>query len=114
MIDKTNVKIWIEKNRGGAGYGTIKFDFWDNSIWKKTYEEIVEYITKRFEKTKSELEYYYCLLYLEKHLHEKLKYLPYKESDQYKRAIGIKVESKDIRVKSQSLVTKAQMFSIER
>lgn len=113
MIDKTNVQQWIEYNRYGVRYGTIVFYFWDESIWKKTYEEIVEYLTNRFDKTNSEIEYYYCLLYLEKHLSEKLRYLPYKESDQHKRSIGIPVDTNKVS-KIQSKVKKFSTFSVMR
>lgn len=113
MTNKTDIKKWIKNNRSGIGYGTILFDFWDVSIWKKTYEGIVEYLTKRFEKTKNEIEYYYCLLYLEKHLPEKLRYLPYEESDQYKRSIGIVVDNSRVS-KVQSKVKKFNTFSVMR
>ena len=106
MTDKTNVQKWIENNKYGVGV----FDLWDESVWKKTYEEIVEYLTKRFDKTNNEVEYYYCLLYLEKHLPEKLRYLPYKESDQYKRSVGIPVDTNKVS-KVQSKVKTFSTFS---
>ncbi len=96
MTDKIDIQQWIKNNRYGAESGTEVFYFWDSSIWKKTYEEIVEYLIKRLDTTNNEIEYYYCLLYLEKHLSEKLRYLPYKESDQYKRSIGIPVDTNKV------------------
>lgn len=83
-IQQEKIKMWIKDNRGSV------FDFsgWDIKLWKKTYEEIVEYLVKRFKSTNFEVEYYFCLLYLENNLSAKLRYLPWKESVQYARAIG--------------------------
>lgn len=105
MTDKTNVQKWIKKNR----YEAILFEFWNKSIWKKSYEEIVEYLTERLDKTSSELEYYYCLLCLENNLPEKLRYLPYKESDQYKRSIGVPVNTNIIQLKVKTFSTFSKM-----
>ena len=66
MTDKTDIQKWIKNNRYGVGCETKVFYLWDKSIWKKSYEDIVEYLTKRFEKTSNEVEYYYCLLYTNK------------------------------------------------
>lgn len=109
MTDKFDVQKWIKNNRYGIGYGTEVFYLWDESIWKKLYEDIVEYLTKRFEKTSNEVEYYYCLLYLEKHLPEKLRYLPYKESDQYKRSVGIAVDNNIVQSKVKTFSTFSKM-----
>ena len=105
MTDKTDVQKWIKSNRNRIEL----FEFWDRSVWKRSYEEIVECLTKRFEKTKNEVEYYCCLLYLEKHLPEKLRYLPYKESDQYKRSIGISVNDNIIQSKVEKFGTFSRM-----
>lgn len=113
MTDKFNVQKWIKNNRYGVGYGTEVFYLWDEAIWKKSYEDIVEYLTKRLETTSDEVEYYYCFLYLEKHLPEKLRYLPYKESDQYKRSIGIAVDNNKVS-KVQSKVKTFSTFSMFR
>ena len=88
MVIMIEIKNWIERVNRESRYGVPFFSRWDKNLWKKSYDEIVDYIEKRFSVTSSEVEYYFCLLYLTKHLPVSLRYLPYKESRQYKKSIG--------------------------
>jgi hypothetical protein len=111
MTNKQIIENWV-KNTRYKNVEDVKgrtYIEWSKDIWKKTYDEIVEYLMKRFERINNAVEYYYCLLYLEKHLSKKLRYLPYEESDQHKRSIGIKIDNSKIQ-KKVGTVTKFSMM----
>lgn len=64
------------------------FGEWDRNLWRKPYNEIVEFLISRFRHTQSKIEYYYCMVYLKKELPANELYIPFENSPQYLKMLG--------------------------
>jgi len=112
-ITQEDIKNWIKKVNKESQCGTPVHSRWNENIWRKSYDEIVEYLTKRLNNTSLVTEYYLCLLYLEKHLPLNLRYLPWKESIQYRRAIGLNIDKNSNKIKTQLTMNKFATVKIK-
>lgn len=85
------VEAWVIKFKNTVVYEKkwMVFSGWPETLWKKPYSEIVDFLTERFRTTLSEPEYYLCILYLWKHTEKESLYVPFKESWQYCKILGM-------------------------
>ena len=84
-----DVKDWLERHRTGDATAPTNCTRWKkHKLWKKDYNDIIEYLKTRYNRSLCPIEYYACKLYLSKTLPEDELYMPFEESLQYQRFTG--------------------------
>ena len=85
-----DVKDWLERHRTGDATAPTNCTRWKkDKLWKKDYNDIIEYLKTRHNRSLCPLEYYACKLYLSKTLSEDELYRPLEELPQYQRFMGV-------------------------
>jgi len=84
------IKKAIEKMSisGNINYIPMVYHEWPENLCSKTYDNIIGFIYKRFKVTTSVVEYYVCMIYLNKEIKEESLYVPFVDSLQYIRLLN--------------------------
>lgn len=74
------IRTWIKfYQRNPTGYSHPN---WPGDLWRRKYDEIVEFLIERFQTTLDKAEYYGCMLYLTKDIPESELFVPFEKSPQ--------------------------------
>lgn len=76
-ITKEKVVSWVnEQNKLGP---QTPFKDWPTDLFKKPYQEIIEWILERYNSTEDEMEYYVCMIFLHETIPDDQLCTPFKD-----------------------------------
>lgn len=113
----TQIEAWVKKATREAWCGGPVYSGWASDLWSKQYDEIVNFLIERFETTLCEPEYYFCILYLGKHVPKEALYVPFKFSPQYQEMIGMPsnvCRKKNVTINAKKTLNTHKKFTIRR
>lgn len=89
----TEIEAWVKRVTRESQCGCPVYSGWATNLWRKPYDEIVEFLIDRFETTLHESEYYLCILHLEKHVPKETLYVPFSQSPQYMEVLRTYIDN---------------------
>lgn len=87
-----HIKSWVNAQRGNAQV----WNEWDDKIWSKSYDDIVDYIYNKFCTTLDTVEYYCCMPFLADDMDLEILFTPFRQSPQYLRLVNGQLQATTI------------------